>query len=198
MRSSVLVQATRSYRGRLWSGTTEPRNKRASVIVCEIMRVKEALPNALRSTQVWIYIGATIFLAALLLSAVLVPDLRILHSLQALIYVAVVVLVRRNSAWGYGAGFSVAILWNVMGLFVTHLIQTGAIAFWLLLRTGHAEQFVPMTVTLGGIGHFMLIFAAPLAMSCFNAESRKWLKFAGGSVLSIAYFALLVAFFKPH
>lgn len=135
---------------------------------------------------------------ALLLSAVLVPELRILHSLQALIYVAVIVLARRNSAWGYGAGFSVAILWNAMGLFITHLIQTGAISFWLLLRTGHAGQLVPMTVTLGAIGHFILIFTTILAMSCFNAESRKWWKFAGGSALSIAYFALLVAFFKPH
>jgi hypothetical protein len=135
---------------------------------------------------------------ALLLSAVLVPDLRILHTLQALIYVAVIVLARRNSAWGYGAGFSVAILWNAMGLFITHLIQIGAIAFWSLLRTGRAGQLVPITVTLGGIGHFILIFTTILAMSRFNAESRKWWKFAGGNVLSVAYFALLVAFFKPH
>lgn len=139
-----------------------------------------------------------LFLTALLLSAILVPDLRILHSLQALIYIAVVVLARRNSAWGYGAGFSVAILWNAMGLFITHLIQAGAIAFWLWLRTGHAEQFVPMAVTLGGIGHFILIFASILAVFRFNAEPRKWWKFAGGSALSVAYFALLVALFRPH
>jgi len=160
--------------------------------------MREAPPNGLRSTQVWIYIGAALFLLALLLSAVLVPDLRILHSFQALIYVAVVVLARRNSAWGYGAGFAFGIVWNGMSLFITHLIQTGAVAFWLSLRTGHVEQLVPMTVTLGGIGHFILIFATILAVSRFNAETRKWWKFAGGSVLSIAYFALLVAFFKPH
>lgn len=50
--------------------------------------------------------GAGLFLLALVVSAILVPDLRVLHSLQALIYVAVIVLARRNSAWGYGAGFS--------------------------------------------------------------------------------------------
>jgi len=162
------------------------------------MRVKDARPNGFRPTQVWIYIGAALFLLALLLSAILVPDLRILHSLQALIYVAVIVLARRNSAWVYGAGFSIAILWNAMGLFMTHLIQAGATAFWLLLHTGHAEQLVPMTVALGGIGHFILIFATILAASRLNAENRKWWKFAGGSALSVAYFALLVAFFKPH
>jgi hypothetical protein len=80
------------------------------------------------------------------------PDLRILHSLQALIYVVVIVLVRRSSAWGFGADFSIVILWNAMCLFITHLIQTGAIPFWLLLSTGHAEQLVPMTVALDGIG----------------------------------------------
>lgn len=85
-----------------------------------------------------------------------------------------------------------------MGLFVTHLIQTGAITFWLLLRTGHAGDLVPMTVTLGGIGHFILICATILAVICFNAETRKWWKFAGGSALSIVYFGLLVAVFQPH
>jgi hypothetical protein len=42
------------------------------------------------------------------------------------------------------------------------------------------------------------IFTTVLAVLRFNAETRKWWKFAGGGVLSIAYFALLVVFFKPH
>jgi hypothetical protein len=162
------------------------------------MHGREASPIGLRSTQVWIYIGAGLFLLALLLSAVVVADLRILHSFQALIYIAVVVLAHRNSAWGYGAGFAIAIVWNGMNLFITHLIQTGAVAFWLWLRNGHVEEFVPMAVTLGGIGHFILIFATILAVLRFNTETRKWWKFAGGGVLSIGYFALLVLFFSPH
>ena len=162
------------------------------------MLARETRPKGFRSTLAVIYIGAGLFLLALLLSAILVPDLRILHSLQAPIYVAVVVLAHRNSVWGYGAGFSIAILWNSMGLFITHLIQTGALSFWLLLRTGHAGQLVPMTVTLGGFAHFVLICGTILASVRFNSEPRKWWKFAGGGTLSIAYFALLVAFFQPH
>jgi hypothetical protein len=160
--------------------------------------MREASSNGLRSTQVWVYIGAALFLLALLLSAFLVPDLRILHSFQALIYVAVVVLARRNSAWGYGAGFAIAIVWNGMNFFGPHLIQAGAVAFWSWLRTGHEQQLVPMMVTLGALGHFILIFATILAVLRYNAETRKWWKFAGGGVLSIAYFALLVACFRPH
>ena len=151
-----------------------------------------------RSAQTWIYVGAGLFLLALLVSGVLVPELRVLHSLQALIYVAVVVLARRKSAWGYGAGFSIAVLWNLMGLFITHLIQAGAMSFWMLLRTGHAGELVPMAVLLGGIGHLILICATLLAVTHLDAETRKWWKFAGGSALSIVYFALLVALFQPH
>jgi hypothetical protein len=147
---------------------------------------------------VLIYVGAAIFLVALLASAILVPDLRILHSFQALIYIVVIVLAHRNSPWGYGAAFAIATVWNGMSLFVTHLIQAGAIAFWSSLSTGHIKLLVPMMVTLGGIGHFILILAAILAVLRSKAGTGKWWKFAGGGVLSIAYFALLVAFFRPH
>jgi hypothetical protein len=55
-----------------------------------------------------------------------------------------------------------------------------------------------MMVTLGGIGHFVLIVAALIALVRHNTEPQKWWKFAGGGVLSIAYFALIVAFARPH
>ena len=159
--------------------------------------MRDGLPNGV-SARVWIYLGAAIFLVALLLSAIAVPELRLLHFLQALIYVAVIVLARRNSAWGFGAGFAIAVIWNAMGLFVTHLIQAGAADFWLWLRGGHVAEFVPMMVTLGGLGHFILIFGALLAVVRGNSERRKWWKFAGGGAAAIAYFALIVAFSQPH
>jgi hypothetical protein len=56
-------------------------------------------------TRVSIAIGVGIFILALTVSAYLVPQLRILHFFQALIYVAVIVLTRRNSPWGFGVGF---------------------------------------------------------------------------------------------
>jgi hypothetical protein len=146
----------------------------------------------------WTCVGATLFLAALLVSAIVYPELRLLHTFQALIYIAVLVLVRRNSAWGYGAGFAVAVAWNGIGLFVTHLIHAGAVAFWSSLRTGHVQQLVPMMVTLGGIGHSILIVAALFAVVGHNTEARKWWKFAGGGVLSVAYFAVLVVIFGHH
>ena len=47
--------------------------------------------NGSSSARVWIPIGAGLFLVALAVSAVAVPELRPLHFLQALIYVAVVI-----------------------------------------------------------------------------------------------------------
>ena len=63
---------------------------------------------------------------------------------------------------------------------------------------GLAGEVVPMAVLLGSIGHFILICATLLAVTRLEAGTRKWWKFAGGSALSVAYFALLVALFQPH
>lgn len=150
------------------------------------------------STRLWIDVGAALFLVALIVSAVVVPELRPLHIFQGLIYVAVVILAHRDSAWGFGAGFAIAIVWNSFSLFVTHLMQAGAVAIWASLRTGHMGELPPMMVTLGGIGHFILIIACFAACLRLSAENKKWLKFAGGGVLAIGYFALIVAFARPH
>ena len=70
--------------------------------------------NQSSATRVWILIGAGLFLVALAVSAVAVPELRPLHFLQALIYVAVVILARRNNAFALGAGFTIAVAWNCL------------------------------------------------------------------------------------
>jgi hypothetical protein len=83
------------------------------------------------STHLWIPIGAGLFLIALAVSAVVVPELRLLHFLQALIYVTVVILARRNNVFALGAGFTIAVAWNCLEFFGPHLIQVGAVLFGL-------------------------------------------------------------------
>jgi hypothetical protein len=150
------------------------------------------------STQLWITVGAVLFLVALLISAILVPALRVLHSLQALIYVAVIVLAHRKSAWGFGAGVSSGIVWNALNIFVTHLMQAGATAFWLWLRSGPVTKPVAWMVALGGMGHFILIAACLFAMLRLNGGTKKWWQFVGGGAIAVAYFVLLAASFGPH
>jgi drug/metabolite transporter (DMT)-like permease len=81
---------------------------------------------------------------------------------------------------------------------VAHVMQADAVAVWSSLRSGQVPPVVPMTVMLGWAAHCILIVAALFALIRHNTEARKWWKFAGGSVLSIAYFALLVAFARRH
>ena len=67
-------------------------------------------------TNQMIWVGAGLFVIALYVSAVFDPTIRLLHALQSLIYVAVIMLVRGNSPWGYGAGCFISGFWNSMNV----------------------------------------------------------------------------------
>ena len=150
------------------------------------------------STRLWIPLGAGLFIIALTGSAVVVPQLRALHVLQALIYVAVPILAWRKSAWGLGAGITVAVFWNGLELFVIHNVQKGIVLFWALLRTGQGRQFDTMMVPLGSIGHFVLIAACISSFLELDRPARSWWKFIGGGVAVLAYFFLIVAIALPR
>jgi hypothetical protein len=149
-------------------------------------------------TRTWIPIGSGLFLVALAVSAIVVPELRLLHFLQALIYVAVVMLARRNSAWGFGAGFTIAAVWNCLETFGSHLMQAGAVMIWSFLHTGQVQHLETMMVPIGGIGHFILIIACVAALSNQRTDHNKWWKFVGGGTLALAYFALIVLIARPR
>ena len=92
------------------------------------------------ATLVWIPIAAALFTVALIVTAVVLPELRLLHVLQALIYVAIVILARRNSMWAIGAGLTIAVAWNSLNLFVTHNMQRGSRCFGLSCRRARCES----------------------------------------------------------
>jgi len=148
------------------------------------------------STRLWIPFAAVLFLIALAVSAMVIPQLRLLHLLQGVIYVAILVLARRNSPWAYGAGVAVAAVWNSLTLFITHLMQAGAGAIWSFLRSGQVRRPDTMMVTIAGIAHFVLIIAC-LDAVIHSQNERKWRKFVLGGVVALAYFAVIVAFARP-
>jgi|SRR5215467_4637402 len=155
-------------------------------------------PLGSSATRVWIPIAASLFVVALIVSAWVVPELRLLHFLQALIYVAIVILAHRNSAVGFGAGVFVPVVWNSLNLFVTHLMQAGAVAFWSFVRTGQVQRLDTIMVPLGGIAHFALILACLAAVLQQPAEKRKWWKFVAGGIAALAYLVLIVAIARPR
>src|ERR1700733_2820138 len=154
--------------------------------------------NGSSSTRLWTPIGAGLFLIALAVSAVAIPVLRPLHFLQALIYVAVVILARRNNVFALGAGFTIAVAWNCLEFFGPHLMQAGAVMFWSFLHTGQVQHLETMMVPIGGIGHFILIIACLTALFQQTTDTKKWRKFLAGGVLVLGYFALIVAVARPR
>jgi hypothetical protein len=136
--------------------------------------------------------------SALTLSAVLIPQLRLLHLFQALIYVAVIVLTRRNSAWGLGAGVIIAVLWNGLNLFVTHLFWEGAGQLWSLLRTGHVSRPDALLVLVGGAAHFLLIIVCMAGFLELRPTRKHWVQFFAGGLLAFAYMVLIVVTTAPR
>lgn len=155
------------------------------------------------ATRVWIPIAAALFTVALIVSAVVLPEIRLLHVLQALIYVAIVILARSNSMWAIGAGLTIAVVWNSHGLFVSHSMLRGVTVLWSLLQTGHMRELgphpiVPMMVLLGGIGHFVLIGACLAALFDRRIDDKKVWKIVAGGVAVLAYFVLIIVVSDPR
>lgn len=130
-----------------------------------------------------------------------------LHLLQALIYLAVLVLTQRNNAWGYGIGVFVPTAWNCLNLFVTQLFQKGAVQFWslihsgqfwFLLRTGQVSRPDTLIVMVGGAAHVLIIVPCVAGFLHLRPRGMQWGQFFGGGVLALAYFALIIAIAAPR
>jgi len=159
----------------------------------------------------WIHVSIDIavglFILALAISAFIVPQLRLLHVFQALIYVAVIVLTRRNSPWGFGIGVIIPTAWNCLNLFVTHLFQKGAVQFWslmhtgqfwFLLRNGHVNRPETMVVTFAGLAHVLLIIACLAGFLQLHPRRKQWGQFIAGGIAALAYFAVIIAIAAPR
>ncbi len=150
-----------------------------------------------RWTRVAIDVGSSLFIVALAGSAIVVPQLRVLHLLQALIYVAIIILSRRNRPEVFGAAIAVAIAWNSLNLFITHLTQAGTREFWSLLATGHVQRVDTMMVALGSLGHFILIVACLAAFLRIGGRPGAWWRLGSGAVAALAYLALIIVAAAP-
>ncbi|HEX4849570.1 MAG TPA: hypothetical protein VFV08_02135 [Puia sp.] len=150
-----------------------------------------------RWTYYSIILGSVIFLIALAVSAFFVPQLRILHLLQALIYVAIIILARRNSPWGLGIGVIISLFWNCLNLFVTHLFQAGAGQLASALHGRHITRPDTMMVFIGGMGHFILIFSCIAAFVKLKPARKQWLQFFVGGFLAVVYLIVIVMLVAP-
>ena len=142
---------------------------------------------SLRNPSSWplvtIQAGAALFIAALAASVLFEPSVWLLHTLQALIYIGVIVLVRQDSNWGFGAGFTIALLWNSANLFATGFIRAGIDVLLQLPRTEHFAKPGLLLVLVGAAGHFMMIAGCLICFLRRSPKLRQWGEFLGGGVL---------------
>jgi hypothetical protein len=136
--------------------------------------------------------GSAFFIFALAVSAIFDPTIRVLHTLQALIYVVVIVLARRGSPWGFGAGFTIALLWNYINLFVTTFIAAGLHQLAELLRTGRLGRPDLLIAVFAAAGHFLMIVGCLVCFLHLKPKRRQWAEFVAAGVFAVAYFVLII------
>lgn len=135
---------------------------------------------------------AGFFTLALVLSAIFDPRIRVLHALQALIYVVVIVLVRRSSPWGYGAGLFIAVIWNYANLFLTSFVEAGWLQVLAFMHTGHLRHPDRLISVLAAGDHFLMIGACFAGFLLLRPKARDWLRFLIGGIVAIGYFIAII------
>ena len=138
-----------------------------------------------------IRLGAIFFIFALFVAAVFEADLRVLHAFQALIYVAIIVLTRRNNALGFGAGCLISVFWSYI------FVAAARADIWALI-TGHT--FRPdIALQLAAVGAHALIFVACIVgFLRLRPQRVNWVQFFTGGSIAIVYLLLLAALLRPE
>jgi hypothetical protein len=153
--------------------------------------ISDGRSNSPRWVAISIPASAGFFIFALFVSAAFQPSLRWLHGLQALIYVAIILLARQTSAWGFGAGVFISAFWNFI------FLRGASRDIWALLSGGTFRADVALQLA-AAMAQFLLIAA------CFNGIWRKrrdsttWVISLAGGVLAVGFLVALMTILKPQ
>lgn len=137
------------------------------------------------------------FVLGLTIAAVFAPEWRVLHVLQALIYVVVVAMTRRKSTMGFGAGLSVPLFWNALSVFVTGDTRDGLRELWTLARTGQTQHPDVLVSLFAFCGHLLIIIGCTVGFIRIKPAARQWVQFLVGGVIALAYLIAIVFVFGP-
>lgn len=172
----------------------------SGVIFCVLLNSSRMNQSDMQPVWIRAFIlgGAGFFIFALFLSAVFDPTIRLLHALQALIYVAIIVLTRRNNAWGFGIGCIIALFWNYVNLFVADFVRAGLHQLSVLAHSGQVPRPDLLIAVVAAGGHFLLIIACLAGFIRTRPKLQQWGEFVGGGVLAVAYFIVIIVFTGPQ
>lgn len=152
--------------------------------------MKNTRPVQPRWIRLFIVVSAVYFMSALFIAAAFEPDIRLLHAFQALIYVAIIVLTRRNSAWGFGIGCFNGAFWNYI------FIAGAADKIWALL-TGHLFRPDLVLETIATVANFLIIIACYTAFIRSRPGANRWTAFITGGILAVGYLILIIVIMRP-
>jgi len=141
--------------------------------------------------------GSAMFVFGLAVSAAFAPEWRVLHVLQALIYVVLIALARRRSAWGFGAGLFVALFWNSLGIVATRATLDGMNEVMSVVRTGHVQRPDLLLTLLATLGHVLIIIGCVIGIMRLQPKRREWAQFLAGGVIGLGYLLAIVFAFGP-
>lgn len=157
-------------------------------------------PQETRTKLDWAIVASCLlFIFALVVSAYFEPPIRILHTLQAVVYVVVIAGTLRHQKWAYGAGIAIATLWNYVNLFVTTFIRDGVSTLGALMSGGHVIDPGSIIAIPAALGHFGMI--AFCIWAYLRLQNKRWTDIGvllAGGVLAIGYFVTIIAIFGPQ
>ena len=147
----------------------------------------------------FIFIGGSIFILMLAVSAWWEPAIRWLHFFQAWMYVIPIVLGFRWNRWGYFIGISAAGLWDYANLFATTFFFNGLerVAQWV--HTGRLERLDLVIAVPAWFGNLLVV--AGCLWAYFRLPRKSWAdagRLLVAFVLTTGFFALDMALFQPR
>ena len=154
--------------------------------------------NSYTKVELGIVLSACMFIFALAVSAYFEPDIRVLHLLQALMYVFVIIFARHHSKWAYCVGFSIGAFWNYVAIFVNNFVLSGLVTLSLLVagkQITNAGALIALPAALGNCG--MIIFCI---WAYIRLRGKSWRDagiLAASAFLSTGYFAVIVVLTAP-
>jgi hypothetical protein len=130
------------------------------------------------------------FICLLVLAMFFDPSVRVLHPFQALIYVAIIYLAQRRSAYGFGAGCIIAAFWD-------YIFLVGARKdVWSFLTGRTGGIFIPLQLS-GVVAHFLLFAACIVGFQCLSFH-RRWAAFVTGGATAVGVLIALIYMFRPQ
>jgi uncharacterized membrane protein len=146
-----------------------------------------------------IVVSCLLFIFALAVSAYFESAIRVLHTFQAFIYLAVIAGALRHQKWAYGAGISIAAFWNYINLFVNTFIRNGVETLGAIMSGGHVANPGTIIAIPAALGHFGMI--AFCLWAYLRLRSKRLTDISillGSGAIAIGYFAAIIAIFGPQ